>query len=289
MTFQRLAWAAWTLAPVAGLAIYFGPGQQALTQEKAMTMLAQAGALEAAAQDAQDAAHQKHLDWLHARRLATESRVPADARAAQLAADEADQAYVEASKAWQATADQFQGAGALFEAIDSPRTDVVAVARARALIRSGELTAGVRDLEGWLAEAIDQGLGDSELARQARAEIAAGYYYGARLMRQAGEPTPDWTKVASLARQNFRYLAETETDAGTTAAAPGQEQLNLEVALNLERSVEDLTATPLPRNSPQKGNTKGLRDGMGKGKTRTPPRGKDGRGAGGTDEIPNGW
>lgn len=288
MKLSHVIWPAWSLVPVVALAVHFGPGQLALNEEKAVAITDKAEDLEAVAQELQDVAHQAHLAWIAARRQANDTGDPADARAAREAADTADIAYVKASKAWQATADQYQTAQTIWEDLDAERATAMRIARNRAVIRAGEITTGVRDLESWLAEATDRGEGDTELARWARAEIAAGYYYGARLMRQAGKPTEEWTTVASLARQNFRYLAEGQT--GQTRAELEQEQKNLELALNLEHAADDLQWTPRPRNSPQQGNTDGLgnRPGNRPGMSRRPGEG-DARGAGGEDGIPRGW
>jgi|GEM_PF-3655957 len=288
MKLAHVVWPVWSLVPVVALAVHFGPGQLALNEEQAISATAKADDLEAVAQAAQDAAHAAHLAWITARRSASDSGDPADARAARDAADAADRAYAEASKAWQAAADQYQTAQTIWEDLDTTRATAMRIARNRAVIRAGEITTGVRDLESWLAEATEHGEGDTELARWARAEIAAGYYYGARLMRQAGKPTEEWTTVASLARQNFRYLAEGQTD--QARAELEQEQKNLELALNLEHAADDLQWTPRPRNSPQQGNTEGLdnRPG-GRGVSRRPPGNQDGRGAGGEDGIPAGW
>ncbi|MCA9297789.1 MAG: hypothetical protein KDA28_01915 [Phycisphaerales bacterium] len=288
MTWKRIIWPIWSLVPVVALAIHFGPGQLAMTEARARRAFEQALELEVVAQAAQDEAHALHLAWLDARREAVESAEPASAQRAREAADDADRAYARASAAWLDASTQFAEAQDQWKDLDDTQTTLARIARNRTLIRAGEITSGVRDLEAWLAEAIDRGDGETDLARQARTEIASGYYFGARLMRQAGKPTEEWMTVASLARQNFRYLAEGTT--GEAREALDDAQKNLELALDLEHASDEVQWKPRPRNSPQKGNTEGLDGQDGRGKTRRPPRRRgDARGAGGVGDIPPGW
>ncbi|NDG63565.1 MAG: hypothetical protein EBY29_08895, partial [Planctomycetes bacterium] len=65
-------------------------------------------------------------------------------------------------------------------------------------------------------------------------------------------------------------------------------QRNLELVLNLEQSsLVDLQGKPLPKDSPRAGKP-GNRPGNKPGKSKKPPR-EDGRGAGGAEEIRDGW
>jgi hypothetical protein len=107
-------------------------------------------------------------------------------------------------------------------------------------------------------------------------------------MRISGSPDAEWRAVSSVARQNFRFLAE-HARAGDAPDADDL-QKNLELVLDLEQATpDDVLAGPLPRNSPG-GNCdcKGLAKTARKGKR---PSGaeKDARGAGGVNDIPAGW
>ena len=289
MNMSKVAWAGWSVLPVIVLAYHFGPGQAVYQRGQAARILSRADDLESKAQAAQDFAHQQHLAWVQARKKAVLTKAPEDERAASKAAADADAAYVRASQAWHATADSLTSAQSILESLQSPKAGEVRIAKDRALIRSGEIASGVNDLDGWLDELTDKGQAETPLARQARAEVAAGYYYAARLMRLAGKPTNEWMEAASWARQNFRYVAEEDAAAGDL----GDQQKNLELALNLEQSGgDDLISMPLARNSPSKGNTDGLNKlGNGNGKkTKKPPQNKkDARGAGGVGDLPPGW
>jgi len=288
MLLKRIGWTAWALLPVAALAYHFGPGQRGYTEDRAGDLLAQARTLDATAESAQGDAYQAHLAALKARRAALESRSPDAAAQAKAAADAEDAAYTRAAAAWTATADKLKEAQDLLTTSGSDKAQTVRIARDRALIRSGAITEGVGDLELMLESLADASQETSPLADQAREEAATGYYYGARLLRSSGKPVAEWREVSGMARQNFRYLAESAEETGDAKAADRQK--NLELVLNLEQSSnEDLTARPLPKNSPRKGG-EGLGQCKNPGKTKRPPRNKrDARGAGGTGDIPGGW
>ncbi len=283
----KFGWSVWALLPVVGLAYHFGPGQRAYNEGQARDVLASVDSLESKAQAAQNHAYELHLAALKARRAALESKSPEDMASAREAAAREDEAYAAAAGAWQAAADQLQKAHDMLSAAESGKAPEVRLERNRALIRAGKLVEGVGDIEAMLETMSEQGDDDSPLARRAREEAATGYYYGARLLRAAGKPTEEWREVSGLARQNFRYLAETEGDNKERAA---ELQKNLELVLNLEQSdQDDLYAKPMPKNSPR-GNCDGLGNCKGKGKKKDPPRRKgDSRGAGGVGEIQGGW
>lgn len=288
----KLAWMLWALVPVAGLAYHFGPGQRPFNEDRAGDILAEARSLQAQAESAQESAYGRHLASLAARKAALASKSPDDEQRAKAAAAEEDEAYRVAAQAWSATADKLHEAQEILGASDSEKASTVRVARARALIRSGKIVDGVSDLEALVESLAEAGKAETELAHEAREELATGYYYGARLMRLAGKPTQEWREVSGWARQNFRYLAEAgqqSSDAGEKARADDI-QKNLELVLNLEQSEqEDLLARPLPKNSPR-GSCDGLGNCKGKGKTKRPPQGKkDARGAGGVGDVDGGW
>ncbi|MBI1190376.1 MAG: hypothetical protein GC200_06820 [Tepidisphaera sp.] len=287
MNTGKLAWAAWSILPVIVLAYHFGPGQAIYQRDKAAQLLAQAGTQQDTAQAAQDAAHEKHLAWVAARRRAIKTQNADDQRAAEAAAKEADEAYAKASGAWHAAADTLGKAQGMLETLESPKAGEARIARDRALIRSGDIAAGVNDLDGWLDELTEKGQSQTPIAKSARAEAAAGYYYAARLMRLAGKPASEWMEAASWARQDFRFVAELDAAGGDI----GDQQKNLEIALNLEQSdSDDLVAMPLLKNSPCNGKCDGINK-LGKGKKpgKKPGQPKDARGAGGESDIPAGW
>lgn len=288
----KLGWMVWALVPVAGLAYHFGPGQRPYNEDRAGDLLAEARTLEFAAESAQSDAYEKHLASLAARKASLASALPEDEDRAKDAAVAEDAAYRVAGQAWTSVADKLHQAQELLGAIDSEKTMNVRIARARALIRAGQIVEGVGDLEALLETLDETGDGESTLACSAREELATGYYYGARLMRLAGKPTQEWREVSGWARQSFRYLAETGQQSTDLAAQDRARelQLNLELVLNLEQSdQEELLAKPLPKNSPR-GNCNGLGNCKKQGKSKRPPRSKnDARGAGGVGDIPGGW
>lgn len=287
MLLGKIGWTLWALLPVAGLAYHFGPGQRAYTEDRAADIIEQARRLDVAAQGAQDAAYQLHLASLGLRRNALASKAPEDEAAARAAAIKEDEAYRVAGEAWKTTADKLQQAQDMLASCNSEKTSSIRVAKDRALVRAGRIGEGVGDLETLLESLAEAGQQESPLAAKAREEVATGYYYGARLMRAAGKPTPEWRAISGSARQNFRYLAETGASVNSNTA---DLQKNLELVLNLEQSAqEDLMAKPLPKNSPRAG-----AEGLGKiprtGKSKRPPRkGPDARGASGVGDIDSGW
>ena len=288
MIVKHIAWTVWALVPVAALAYHFGPGQRAYTEDRAGDLLTQARKLDATAEAKQETAYQAHLAALKARKAGLDLKTPEAAVAAKSAADAEDAAYTEAATAWSSAADKLKEAHDMLSAAGSEKAPTVRIARDRALIRAGNIADGVNDLEAMLDTLADTGQGATQLADQAREEAATGYYYGARLLRASGKPANEWREVSGQARQNFRYLAETNTNPSDPKAA--ERQKNLELVLNLEQSgSEDLQAKPLPKHSPRRGGD-GLRDGTKQGKTKRPPRKKDdARGAGGVGDIPGGW
>lgn len=285
---RKIAWTLWAFLPVVGAAYHFGPGQRAYSEDRAADLLAQAQKLETAAEAAQTSAYDAHLASLKLRKAS--AATPESAAELKAASAHEDAAYATAADAWRAVADKLQLAQDLLISSSSPKADSVRVAKDRALIRGGKIVEGVSDLEILLDDLAETGRDESQLARDAREEVATGYYYGARLMRVAGKPTAEWREVSGFARQNFRYLAETATAPSSADAKGADFQKNLELVLNLEQSgQEDLLAKPLPKMSPRN-----VKEGLGTcknpGKSKRPPRkGKDARGASGVGDIEGGW
>jgi hypothetical protein len=129
----------------------------------------------------------------------------------------------------------------------------------------------------------------ARLAREARTELATAYYYGARLLRLAGQPAEQWREAASRAKQNFRYLAEEAKARGASREEIANHEKNGELVLNLEQSsLDELYGKPRPKDSPT-GNCNGLCDGKGKKPGKKPGGDKPSKGAGMNGEIGNGW
>ncbi len=295
---QRLFWTAWALVPVAVLAWHFGPGQQALRRDQAAEIVAAASALEAEAIRLQEIAYAAHLEAIEARAAAFAQESPSLRAEAVEAGIREDAASEAAESAWSATAAALDEAVALLEGdsgsraiSDSERTvrSEIRLARARALVRAGEIGRGANDLEDLLLQLGEEGVGEGELAIAAREELATAYYYGARLMRLAGKPGPEWRRIAALARQNFRYLAERTAEAGGDPQQVADHERNTELVLNLEQSSrEELSFLPRPRQSPT-----GAGEGLGR-ELRPGRRGRNqgdqpARGAGMNGEIGDGW
>ena len=249
---SRIGWTCWALVPVLGLAWHYGPGQVADRADRAARLVVLASQAQADAESAQQAAYAAHLEAKAARASARTTGAAADKdRAATTAALE-KAAYAVAATAWQSAADAFGAAHDLLADPRSPDARRLRWARSRAQIRAGHIASGTTELEGLLSELAADGLASSPLARQAREELGAGFYYGARLLRMAGQPTEVWRAAASKARQQFRWLAESARALGDEAQTARADQHNVELVLDLEQSGPDeLEAEPLPRDSPQ--------------------------------------
>jgi hypothetical protein len=155
-------------------------------------------------------------------------------------------------------------------------------------VRSGAIWDGAADLEQILEDTQDHP-DQIALARATREELAVAHYFGARLLRLAGEPAKLWRAEAIKSRQHFRYLAETATEVGSPADAVRSLEDNVERTIELEQmDMSDLEARPLPRESPR--GMRGRRPGQGRpGTTQQPPTRRDGRGAGGAGPVGPGW
>jgi len=325
MLASRVAWTVWALTPVALLAYHFGPGQRAYIFDRAAGMRGYAAKAEAEAMKLQEAAYEKHLAAIEARRRSFLAQTPEAAAEVKGAVEAEDGAYKLAAAAWVKTASAFEEIETLLGETSADTLARVKWSRSRALVRSGEIALGADGLEALLDEFAEAGTLETPLGRSTREELATAYYYGARLMRLAGMPAEEWRAVSGKARQQFRYLAETRDAAASGAALdkPGgkagsgeaavatagdakitgdsvgggtsgevvssDQQKNLELVLDLEQSsMTDLQGRPLPKLSPRTGQ-EGLRPGKRQGKSKRPPRQRDGRGAGGVGDIGGGW
>ncbi|MFZ4573753.1 MAG: hypothetical protein ACOYN0_05105 [Phycisphaerales bacterium] len=301
MKLNRLAWGLWAVLPVGVVFFHFGPGQALFLAERASRVQRVAMDSEAAAKAVQSAAYELHLKGIDARRQALLSQSPADEAAARIATEAEDAAYKRAAESWKKVADELGQALELLrdEAPDTARK--IRWARGRALVRSGEVWIGIDEFERILADLETKPAG-ADFERATREELATAYYYGARLLRLSGMPPQEWMIESGKARQHFRFLAEqgaadATAESSTTAAGEPQAtgegqtnaQRNLELVLNLEQStLAELQGKPLPKDSPRAGN-QGNRPGNRPGKSKRPPQQRDGRGAGGAEDIPEGW
>lgn len=289
MKLSRIAWTLWALIPVGLLAFHFGPGQAAYREDKAAKLVAKADSTQQEALALQSAAYEKHLAAIAARVAAFGNEDEALRNAAAKATAEEEAAYAQASAAWKVTADALAEAQAYVDEIGGPVREEIRLAKARALVRTGDVAAGANELEDLLYDAGERDALDSTLALKAREELATAYYYGARLMRLAGKPADEWREVASRARQNFRYLAEDAKARGASGDEIANHEKNSELVLNLEQSsLDELYAKPRPKDSPT-----GKCNGLGQ-KPRPGNKGrnqgqKPAKGAGMNGEIGNGW
>ncbi|MEY2716412.1 MAG: hypothetical protein RIT24_2755 [Planctomycetota bacterium] len=289
MKLSRIAWTLWALIPVGLLAFHFGPGQAAYREDKAAKLVAKADSTQQEALALQSAAYEKHLAAIAARIAAFGNEDEALRNAAAKATAEEEAAYAQASAAWKVTADALAEAQAYVDELGGPVREEIRLAKARALVRTGDVAAGTNELEDLLYDAGERDALDTPLAIKAREELATAYYYGARLMRLAGKPADEWREVASRARQNFRYLAEDAKARGASGDEIANHEKNGELVLNLEQSsLDELYAKPRPKDSPT-----GKCNGLGQ-KPRPGNKGrnqgqKPAKGAGMNGEIGNGW
>ncbi len=285
MSTARIGWVAWALVPVAAMAFHYGPGQSVYRNDQAADHWEAVVGLEENAEALQAEAHAKHLAWLEARRAALIDETPETQLAVQRANEAETRAFESSSAAWKLVADTYARIeeGARGSPDETIRT--IRWSRARALIRAGDIWTGIDELEAILSDAAE-GTEDA-LIRATREQLAAAHYYGARLMRLAGEPESEWLIESGKARQHFRYLAEhPRSGLGSVDDARNQER-NVELVLNLEQEGRfALEGKPLPKDSPSR--CLGNRPGVGK-KSKRPPNQPDGRGAGGAEDVNTGW
>lgn len=303
MLASRLAWAAWALVPVGLLSYHYGPGQRDLAEDRAARVHTEAREAERTALDAQERAYAQHLVAVEARRAAFFTQTPEAEALAREATRRESEAYTEAAASWEIAADRLGSVqGALERGSEGLATDV-RLARARALVRSGDIWTGIEELESLVAAgdaapapatsgATSGDMPSAEQLRAAREELATAYYFGARLLRLSGYPQQEWRVESGKARQNFRYLSELASEAGASEDEIKRHERNVELVLNLEQaSLNEIQGKALPKQSPCQGDCKfGKRDSQCKGKKPAPPRSKkDSRGAGGAEAIPAGW
>lgn len=283
----RAAWAIWAIIPVVAMAYHFGPGQDGARMDAAASMLVEAREAEEVAVEAQAAAHAAQLRTIEARQRALLSGAPDDEKAVEALLETEENLYAIASDAWKVAADRYF----VVEQLLGDADDAIEIkwAKARALVRAGEIWNGIDELQSIIDGAEFEGRGDATIAIAAREELAAAHYYGARILRDEGRSAAMWREASGVARQQYRYLAE-RAEAEGQADMADDLQRNLERVLDLEQSGQaELIAKPLPKDSPR-GRRPGDRDpGDGRGKSPRPPQRPGGNGAGGLLEIGPGW
>ena len=166
-----MLWFIWLILPVFGLAYHYGPGQLWLARDQAATVIRQAHAQAVAADQAQEAAYQKQLQLLQARRDAflsdvdwqTQPKHPL-AVAVRSAMEQQTVAYESAAEKWNATAELYgEATETLITAIenrtanDAPLADAdrqllesLRWAEARAMVRGGLVFNGIDQLQALL-------------------------------------------------------------------------------------------------------------------------------------------
>ena len=107
---------------------------------------------------------------------------------------------------------------------------------------SGDTWAGISSMEEVMNEA---GQSQPELAREARAKIAAAQYFATWKLRLEGAEPDVWKPEAEKARQHFRLLAE-DAESNNLAGAADLKK-NVESVSWLEQmDLAELKALPLP-------------------------------------------
>jgi len=193
----RILWALWAVLPVIGFAWHFGPGQVELRRDEAARALVEARAAEQVAKDAQRVAHEAQLERLAADKVAFLADPEDQAtRLAEAARRKEDEAYAVAADKWKRTADAYQ----VVEELLGERKEglVVRWAKARALVRAGEIWNGIDEFRSIVAVAEYPESSDPRLALAAREELAVANYYGARLLREEGKEDDARRMIAVL-------------------------------------------------------------------------------------------
>jgi hypothetical protein len=120
------------------------------------------------------------------------------------------------------------------------------LARVRTAHRSGDAMAAIEGAESLLDDTAFTSM-PVEFRREAREVAARIHYYAAWVMRLEGASRDLWMEQAELARQNFRLLAEKESDQTTPEYVKSQKE-NLESAIQLQRlGLTELMARPVPK------------------------------------------
>lgn len=246
----------WIVAGLGILALAFGPAKTWRKENTVRAELERASELEAVAAGLQLKAAEANRRAVTARRAALSSTDAAAPKLAAEAVESETKAYVAAQDAWREVASVLEkarfdrGDGAAWE---EPVASRLRLRHNAARIGAGEYGNAVSDLEAMLTEQ-PTGVPPGEV----REQLTRAYFHAAILSRKSGAPEEDWRLLADRARQHARVLAESENKAAASPGASssaepapaGPAQKNLEVILDFERrSIEELMATPQPKDS----------------------------------------
>jgi hypothetical protein len=205
---KKLVLFAWLLAPVAGVAYHYGPGQDRLREDDAACSAANADELASAAR--REAAE-------HGDVAARELWVQAEATYAEaLASLPVERVY------------------------ESRR---LRLEQAKAQMFVSRLPDARQGLDNLLEELASDAHADPKLADETRSALANAQYYTTWLMRLEGAPRDEWEPEIEASRQNYKLVAEhADTEAARKLAAE-----NVEAAIRLARvELKDLQGMPLP-------------------------------------------
>ncbi|MCA9289936.1 MAG: hypothetical protein KDA25_02340, partial [Phycisphaerales bacterium] len=172
---RTILWTIWGLVPVAVLAFHFGPGQHLAARDLAARLQVDAIEAERAAMTAQDDAYAAHLATNELRRQAFLGSDAALGARLEAAIATEERLYAVAAAAWEEAADAYEHVESALTDRPGPERDRVRLARARALVRSGDIWGGADELEVLLMELDDADQGSSELARATREELAGAH------------------------------------------------------------------------------------------------------------------
>ena len=208
----RIGWTMWALVPVGLIAFHFGPGERLAARDQAVRLHSHAVGIEERAAFLQAAAHATQLDVIRLRRASflEDGSDVADDLADALRVER--EAYEVAAEAWQEAADAFSAVEDSLRGNNDPDAVNIRWSKARAQVRAGDIWGGAEEFEVLLDELDPK----SELSRATREELARAHYFGARLLRENGEPAEEWRPEVIKARQHFRLLAERAARSGAS-------------------------------------------------------------------------
>ena len=201
----------WLLLPVAAGAYHYGPGQDRMVLDRAAAAIADG---------------REHAE-----------------KARGIAREQGDEV---ARFAWEQAAESFQDALEIIpdEKVHEARSVRVELAKARMLI--SKLPEASSDLEALLDEMVADPDADPETLSEARETLASSKYFMTWLLRLEGAGRERWEPEIEAARQNYKLLAQTASEAGD-AVALKRHQEDLETAIRLERmDLSELQGLPIP-------------------------------------------
>jgi hypothetical protein len=149
-----------------------------------------------------------------------------------------------AAEDWETAITEFIAARDALPPEDVAGRTQLAIAEARARIESGDFLEASRQLDELLERELAASTPRPEVVAELRNMTAESSYYTAWIMRLEGAPEDEWRPETEKARQQYRLLAETATD----AAAGAKAKENLEAVIRLEQmDLSDLKGLPLPK------------------------------------------